>query len=188
VAQRRFNQRGRGRLAVFFLQVFFQGTGVDADADRNPAITGSIHHCAHTVFATDVARVDAQAIDAQFGHAQSDPVVEVDVGNQRHLDQLLDAAEGFGGIHIRYGNPHDVDAGGFQTVDLGDGGSDIVGVAVGHALYRDGGVATHRHRADPDLARYATFDWRFAVHDYCPNFRRAVSPLVNGATSTGWPL
>jgi hypothetical protein len=135
----------RGRLAVFFLQVFFQGTGVDADTDRNPAITGGIDHGTHTVFATDVARVDAQAVDAQFGHAQRDLVVEVDVGNQRHLDQLLDLAEGLGGVHVRHRNPHDVDAGCFQTIDLRNGGRDIIGVAVGHALHRDGRIAAHRH-------------------------------------------
>ncbi len=188
VAQCRLNQRGWGWFAVLFLQVFFQRTGVDADTDGNATVTCRVHHGAHTVFATDVARVDAQAVHTQLGHTQSDFVVEVNVGDQRNLDQLLDAAKGLGSVHVRYGYAHDVHTGGFQTVDLGDCGGNIIGVAVGHALHCDRGIATYRYGADPDLARYATFDWRFAVHDYCPNLRRAVSPLVNGATSTGWPL
>ncbi len=188
VAQGRLDQRRRSGLAVFLLQVFFQGAGVDADADRNTAITGSVHHSTHAVFTPDVAGVDTQTVHTQFGHAQRDLVVEVNVGNQRYLDQLLDTTKGLGCVHVRNGHPHDVHTGRFQTVDLGHGGRYIVGVAVGHALHCDRGIATHRHRADPYLARYATFDWRFAVHDYCPNLRRAVSPLVNGATSTGWPL
>ncbi|MNS66294.1 hypothetical protein D3C72_995030 [compost metagenome] len=188
VTQSRFDQRSRGRLAVFLLQVFFQRAGVDADADRNAAITRCIDHRPNTVFTTDVARVDTQAVDAQFGHAQGDLVVEVDVGNQRHADLLLDAAERLGCVHVRHRDAHDVHAGIDQALDLRHGGGHIVGVGVGHALHRDGGITTHRHIADPDFAGFATFDRRFAVHDYCPNFRRAVSPLVNGATSTAWPL
>ncbi len=165
MTQRRLHQCSRGRFAVFFLQVFFQGTGVDPDTDRDPAITGSIHHRAYPVFTTDIARVDPQAIDAQFGHTQRDLVVEVDVGHQRYLDLLLDPAKRLGGVHVRHRNPHDIDTGGFQAVDLGDGCGHVVGVAVGHALHRNRGIASDRYRADPDLAGFATLDWRFAVHD-----------------------
>ncbi len=165
VTQGRLHQRCRGRFAVLLLQVLFQGTGVDADTDRDPAVTGGIDHRAHAVFATDVARVDPQAIHAQLGHAQGDPVVEMDVGDQWHLDQLLDPAEGLGSVHVRHGYPDDIDARGFQAVDLGHGRGHIIGVAVGHALHRDRRIAAHRHRADPDFTRFATLDWRFAVHD-----------------------
>ncbi|MNN73821.1 hypothetical protein D3C81_1899730 [compost metagenome] len=140
------------------MQVFFQGTGVDADTDRNPAITGGIDHRAHAVFTTDVARVDPQAVDAQFGNAQGNAVVEVDIGDQRHADLLLDPAKGFGRVHVRYRDTNDVDTGINQTVDLCHGGRDIVGVGVGHALHGDGGIAADRNITYPDFSRFATFD------------------------------
>ena len=149
MTQRGLDQRSGRWLAVFLLQVFFQRTGVDADADRDAAVTGGIDHRAHAVFTTDVARVDTQAVDPQLGHAQGDFVVEVDVSDQRHLDQLLDLAEGLGSVHVRHRDADDVDAGSFQTVDLRHGGRDVVGVAVGHALHCDRGIAADRYRCRP---------------------------------------
>lgn len=105
----------------------------------------------------------------------------MDVGNQRHLDQLLDLAERLGGVHVRYRNADDVDAGSFQTIDLGNGGSHIIGVAVGHALHSDRRIAANRHVTDPDLARNATFDWRFAVHDLLTQLQ--ASSLATGERS-----
>src|SRR5471030_1488689 len=181
MTQGRLDQRGRGRLAVFLLQVFFQGTGVHADADRDPAVTSGINHRTHAIFTTDVARVDAQAVNAQFGYAQSDLVVEVDVGNQRHLDQLLDLAECLGSVHVRHRNAHDIDASGFQAIDLGHGGGHVIGVAVGHALHSDRRIAANRHVTDPNLAGFATFDWRFAVHDLLTQLQ--ASSLATGERS-----
>ena len=164
MAQRRFNQGGRRRLAVFLLQVFFQRTGIDANTDRDATITGGFHHGAHAVFTTDIARVDTQAVDAKFGYAQGDLVVEVDIGHQRHTHLLLDSAEGFGGIHIRHRDPHDVCAGIFQATNLRHGGGHIIGVAVGHALHGDRRIAAHRNRTYPYFARQATLDRRLPVH------------------------
>ena len=105
-----FKQRLRRRLTVFFLQIFFQGTGVDADTDRNIFVTGAVHNHADTLFVTDVARVNAQAVDAVFGHFQCDTVVEVDIRDQRNADLLFDQLECFGGIHGRDGDANDVRA------------------------------------------------------------------------------
>ena len=138
MAQCRLDQRCRGRFAVFLLQVLLQGTGVDADTDGDTTVTGGVDHRTHAVLATDVARVDAQTVDAQFGHTQRNAIVEVDVGDERHADLLLDAAERLGGVHVRYRNANDVDAGIDQALDLRDRGSDVIGVGVGHALHRDG--------------------------------------------------
>ena len=42
VAHSRFEQRLRRRLAIFFLQIFFQRAGVDADADRDAGLLGRL--------------------------------------------------------------------------------------------------------------------------------------------------
>ncbi len=168
MAQRRFYQGLWRRLAVLLLQVFFQRTGIDADADRDAPITRSIDHGTDTVFTTDIARVDTQTVNAQLGHTQGNAVIEVDIGDQRHLDQLLDTAKGFGSVHVRHRNTHDVDTRGFQTIDLCHGSGHIVGVAVGHALHRDRRITTDRYGTDPYFSGFATLDWRFAVHDLLP--------------------
>src|SRR5690606_6479987 len=105
------HQRFRGRFAVLFLQVLLQRAGVDADADRDALVTGGIDHRAYAILATDVARIDAQAVDTQLGHAQGDLVVEVDIRHQRYLDLLADSSEGFCSIHARYRDAHDVGTG-----------------------------------------------------------------------------
>ena len=184
VAHGRFEQGFRGRFAVFLLQVLFQRTGIDADTDRDVALARGLD----PVLATDVARIDAQAVHSQLGDAQGDAIVEVDVGDQRHVDLLLDLAERLGGVHVGDGNPHDVRTGIFQAADLRDGGSDVAGLGVGHALHGDRRIAAHRDVADPDFPRLAANDRRSAMNAHCPTFRRAVSPRTKGVTSTGWPL
>ena len=97
VTQRRFDQRVGCRLAIFLLQIFFQRSGVDADAQWYAVGARRVDHRAHAVFTADVAGIDAQTGDAEFGDAQRDLVVEVDVGDQRHGDLLADLTEGLSG-------------------------------------------------------------------------------------------
>ena len=110
VAHRGFEQRLRRWLAVFFLQIFFQGAGVNADTDRNIFIAGAVHDHANTLFVTDIARVNTQAIDAVFGHFQCDAVVEVDISHQRNADLLFDQLERLSGIHGWDGDANNIRA------------------------------------------------------------------------------
>jgi hypothetical protein len=73
-------------------------------------IAGAVHNHADTLFVTDVARVDTQAVDAVFGHFQRDTVVKVDIGDQRDVDLLFDQFERFCGIHRRNGDADNVRA------------------------------------------------------------------------------
>ena len=110
VTHRGFEQRLRRRLTVFFLQIFFQGTGVNADTDRNIFIAGAVHDHADTLFVTDVARVNTQAIDAVLGHFQCDAVVEVNISHQRNADLLFDQFERLSRIHGRDGDANNIRA------------------------------------------------------------------------------
>ncbi len=178
VTQRGFHQRLRCRLAVLLLQILLQRTGVDADTDRDAFVAGSIDHGTDTIFAADIAWIDTQAIDAEFGHAQGDLIVEVNVGNQRQRHTLLDPAKGFRGFHRRHRDPYDIGAGIGQALDLPDRCVDITGFGVSHALYGNRRIATDRNATHPDLAGLATLDRRFGMHDHCPSLRRAVSPRI----------
>src|SRR5690606_13230274 len=140
--------------------------GVDTDADRNAMVPGGVHHRLDPVFATDVARVDAQAVNAQFGNAQGDPVVEVDIRHQRHSCLLTDLTEGLGGLHGRHRYPDNVRAHRFQLLDLGYRGGDVAGFGIGHALHRDRRVTANQHRTDANLARLPACDGGLLVHCY----------------------
>ena len=151
MAHRRLDQRRRRGLAIFLLQVLFQGACVDADANRDAVVASGADHGADPVLAADVAGVDAQAVDAKFGDAQGDLVVEVDIRHQRHIHLALDAPKGLGGVHVRHTDAHDIGAGGLERPDLADGRGHVQGVGVGHALHRDRRIAAHGDVANMNL-------------------------------------
>ncbi|VGQ10308.1 hypothetical protein SB00610_05390 [Klebsiella quasipneumoniae subsp. similipneumoniae] len=101
VAHSGFEQRLRRRLAIFFLQIFFQRAGVDANADRDVFIPCAIYDHADALFVADVAWVDTQAVDAIFCDFQRNTVVKVDIGDQRDVDLLFDQFERLSGVHRR---------------------------------------------------------------------------------------
>ena len=85
VVERAFDHRLRAGLAVFLEQVLLQRAGVDADAHRAAVVLGGLHHLAHALGAADVAGIDAQAGRARLGRLDGALVVEMDVGDDRHL-------------------------------------------------------------------------------------------------------
>ncbi|MNL59996.1 hypothetical protein D3C87_1837700 [compost metagenome] len=102
MAHRRFEQRLWRRFAVFLLQIFFQRSGVYADADRDVFITGAINNRANTLFAADITWVNAQAIHAIFRDFQGNTVVKVDISDQRNTNLLFDKFECLCSIHSRH--------------------------------------------------------------------------------------
>ena len=85
-------------------------------------------------------------------------MVEVDIRHQGYIHLAADLTEGIGGGHGGHRHPHDVCAGILNAADLGHGGGHVGGLGVGHALHRDGGVATHRDITHHNLAGFATLD------------------------------
>src|SRR5690606_1819913 len=132
---------------------------------RNVLVPGRIHHRAHAIFPTDIAGVDALAVDAPFRHRQRDLVVKVDVRHQRHIDPLAEFTEGIRRFHGRHRHPHDIHPCIFHATDLADSCVHITGFGIGHRLDADGRIATNRDIAHHDLAGFTTFDGGFTVHD-----------------------
>ena len=95
----RLHQRLRCGFAVFLLQIFFQGTRVNADANGDIFITRRLNHRPYAVFAADIAWIDAQAIYPQFRHPQRDLIIEVNIADERHVDLFANLTKGFGGVH-----------------------------------------------------------------------------------------
>ncbi len=163
--QGRFDQRIRSRLAVLFLQIFFQRAGVDANADRDIHIPRFVHHRANALFPSDVAGIDAQTIHTQVRHPQGNAVIKVDIRHQGNIHLFADGSEGFGGLHARDRDAHDIRSGKLQALNLIDGRGHIGGFGVGHALHGDRRSAPNGHIANHNLAGLTAYNGRLTVHD-----------------------
>ena len=90
----------------------------------------------------------------------------MNVGNQRKAaDALFDFAKGFGSLHAGHGHTHDVGARLLERHDLRQGGFDIAGFGIGHALHADRRITADRHFADHDFARNAARNAMNMLHE-----------------------
>ena len=101
--------------------------------------------------AADVAGIDADLVDAFFGAAQGQLIVEVNISHQRNMDGLPDGTDGGSGLHIRHSHTDDLTSGRFQRMDLGHGGSHVGRIGIAHGLNGHRGAAAHGHAAHTDL-------------------------------------
>ena len=144
--------------AFLFVFAFDDGAFVDADADGEGAFFAGVDDFFDLLAVVDVAGVEADFVDAGFDGFQGALKVEVDVGDDGGFDLLEDFLEGFGVFAFGDGDADDVGATLGEFVDFGDAFVDVVGVAGGHGLDGDGGVAADEDVADFDLARFAALD------------------------------
>src|SRR5581483_2524416 len=117
VAQRAFDHAFGGRTVIFLQQVFFEGAGVDADADRDFALGGELHDFFDAPALAYVARIETEAVDALLKCDERELVVEMYVGDERNADAAFDLAELLGRFAHRDGDAHDVAAGRLERPD-----------------------------------------------------------------------
>ena len=98
----RLDQGVRVGLGILAQQFLAQRPGVHADADRNAPVLTSGDHLFDFGLATDVARVNAQAVDAILGDFQCNFVVEVDVGDDGDTGSGADFTKRLSGVHTRH--------------------------------------------------------------------------------------
>ena len=127
--------------------------GIDADAHRAAVVRGRLDDLAHPLGAADIAGIDAQAGGARLGRLDGALVVEMDVGDDRHLRRLRTiVVQRRGRFLVGAGDADDVDAGLLQRADLRRWSPSASAVSVLVIdLHRDRRVAADRHRADHDL-------------------------------------
>ena len=153
-----FDQRLRVRLAILFQQMPLERPGVHADPHAAAMVARGFHHLAHPVRAADVTRVDAQACGARLRGLDRAAVVEMNVGDNRHVHLAHDILQRQRTLLIRAGYPDDVDARFLTPPDLRNRRRHIGRERVGHGLHRDRRPAAHRHVAHHDLARRTAFN------------------------------
>ena len=91
--ERAFDQGFRTGLAIFLEQVFFETAGIHADPDRAAIGLGRRNHFLHPRFAADIAGIDPQAGGAAIGRFERALIVEMDIGNDRHLGRARNLLE-----------------------------------------------------------------------------------------------
>ena len=118
MGKRALNQSLRRGMAVLFKKVFLQTAPVHADADRNMVRLAAVGDGLDPFLAPDVSGVDADFGSAVFRCLDGEPVVKVNVGNERQGRNVADFAESFRGLHIRNSQPRDFAACRGQLSDL----------------------------------------------------------------------
>ena len=132
----------RGGVTVFGQNVLFQRAVVDSNADGNAPLAAGVRHGLDPVLVPNVARVDADFVDARGGGFQGQLVVEVDVGHQRDGNGLFDRRDQvmYRG-HVGDGHAEDLTASLFQGLGLADASRDIRGGCTEHGLDGNGRAA-----------------------------------------------
>src|SRR5690606_15579652 len=138
---------GRCR-TVFFEQVFFERTAVDADADRNFLSLSGADDLAYAVDGTDVPGIDAEFVDARIQSFEREFVMEMDVGDDRHVRAFADLVHRGRGVVIRHGDADYLATGFDHFVDLFNCAFDIRRVRFGHRLDGDRSIAADLHIAN----------------------------------------
>ena len=133
------DQRFGGRAAEAGEDFLFDRAGVDADADRDAPGGAGPGNLPDVAVVADVAGVDADFVDAGGQRFQRQPVVKVDVGNQRDGDSLFDLRDQGDCRLVRDCDPEDFAAGRFQRLGLADVAFDV-------------GTGDREHRLDIDMA------------------------------------
>ena len=153
-----FDQRLGAGFAVFFQQVLFQAAGIDPDADRAAIGLRRADDFGDALAAADIAWVDPQAGGALVRRLERTFVMEMDVGDDRHIGRRRDPVEMCGRFRRGAGHADDVRAGILAATNLVDRRADIFGRRVGHGLHGNRGIAADGDIADHDLAGRAALD------------------------------
>ena len=161
---------------------------IHADADGDITFLGSGDDLAHLVFVAQVAGIEAQAVDATLRAFQRKLVVEMDVGDQRYPDLLLDLRHRLGSFHVGHRGADDLASRFLEFVDLPDRRLDVASVGLRHRLYGDVGAT-----ANLDSADVHRFGNPALVHSHLRHRRstkevwRTQKPELTGDNHTRWP-
>jgi hypothetical protein len=126
---------------------------VHADPDRRPLFLRALDDLADPVLVVDVARIEAQLVDVRVERHEREPVVEVDVRDDRQDRPANDLLERLAAALVRHGHARDLAAGFLQELDLPDRRVDVVGERRAHRLDRDGSAVADGGTAHPDALR-----------------------------------
>jgi hypothetical protein len=133
-------------------EIRLQGAGVHPQAQGHAPFPAGLHHELRFCRAPQVAGIDADGVGPRLQGRQGQAVIEVDIGDQGQGTVAFDLPEGPDRFLVGHGQAGHFTARRGQALDLGQGGRNIGGVGVGHALDHHRGAAADLHRSDKDGA------------------------------------
>lgn len=131
---------------------FNDGTFIDADPDRDPSLLAGIDDHVDLVAIADVSGVESNLMYASFDRFERALEVEMHICNDRNRDLLHDLDERFRVLAFRDRHADDVGTSGCVAFNFTHAGVDVMGVASGHGLHCDAGIAANTDAADAIVA------------------------------------
>ena len=108
VFHRALRERLRRRAPEFSKDMLFKAAAVNSDAYRDPFFTAFVYNGLYPVRIADIAGVYTDLVRAGVCRAESQTVVEMDVGYDRHSQILLDLANRSRRLHSGHCKADDV--------------------------------------------------------------------------------
>lgn len=99
------------------------------------------------VTAANIARIDADLVDAVLNRLQRQTIVEMNIRDKRYRDLLLDLLDRFRGFFIVHRDAHDLASRFFQPVNLGYSRLNVRRLRGAHALNDDVIASANRNVA-----------------------------------------
>ncbi len=125
MSKRRFDKRFGFWPAELFEQRRLYRARIHTDANWNFFRTRSFDDFTNFIFAADVARINAQTIDARLKGDKRKFVVEVNVGDKRNGNLLFNFGKRARGLFVGNCSPNDFTTGLFKSTNFGDRSRDI---------------------------------------------------------------
>ncbi len=135
------HQCRRCRSPVFRQQILIERTCVDSNADRQTGIARSSGNLLDVFLFSDVARVEAEARHASLDRGEGQPILKMDVRDDRNRRPGHDLRERGRGGHVVTGDANDVCTRARQGIHLGKRPIDVRRLCGRHRLHRYGGEA-----------------------------------------------
>ncbi len=110
------------------------------------------------IFFAYVSRVQSQTLDTGLHGGEGQPVLIVNVSDDRNGAAGDDLGEALGRLDVVAGDANDICTRTRQGVDLGEGSIYVGSLGSGHRLDRDWSAATNGNITDVELARLSSLE------------------------------
>jgi len=129
-----------------------------------PLVPACPHNFGNLVLPADIAGIDPEPVHTLLKGLKRQPVIKVDVGDERQLRAFPDRAERPRGFLIRHSEPHDLAPRLFQVIDLIQRLRCVAGVRVAHGLDSNRRTSADPNGAEGDLFRVFAGNGSIHVH------------------------
>ena len=123
--------------SVFLNDLLLQRSRVDADTDRNIPFLRTVDDRLDAVGTSNIAGIDPDRVRPVFHRGDREPVIKMNIRDDRNVDGIFDRAKCFRSFHRRDRRSDDLTAGFLKLKDLRDRCGCILCPGIGHRLDRN---------------------------------------------------